>query len=124
MRAAPLLSVIAIIGIAVGGYFYWSQQQSRTLPAGLASANGRIEVERVDIATKLAGRIAEIRVREGDAVRAGDVVARMDVTELQAQLLAAKAAVRRAIEATGKALRAHFAWQTGDDDYTEGSAAR
>jgi HlyD family secretion protein len=103
MRAAPLLGVIAIIGIAVGGYFYWSQQQSRNLPAGLASANGRIEVERVDIATKMAGRIAEIRVREGDAVRAGDIVARMDVTELQAQLLAAKAAIRRAIEAIGKA---------------------
>ncbi|MEO9325036.1 ketol-acid reductoisomerase [Nocardioides sp. C4-1] len=28
------------------------------------------------------------------------------------------------IEATGKALRAHFSWQTGDKDYTEGSAAR
>jgi ketol-acid reductoisomerase len=28
------------------------------------------------------------------------------------------------IEATGKALRAHFAWKSGDDDYTEGSAAR
>lgn len=28
------------------------------------------------------------------------------------------------IEATGKALRAHFAWQQQDDDYTEGSAAR
>jgi len=28
------------------------------------------------------------------------------------------------IEATGKQLRAHFAWQQTDDDYTEGSAAR
>ena len=28
------------------------------------------------------------------------------------------------IEATGKALRAHFAWQQQDADYTEGSAAR
>ena len=28
------------------------------------------------------------------------------------------------IEATGKLLRSHFAWQTGDDDYTEGTAAR
>ena len=28
------------------------------------------------------------------------------------------------IEATGKKLRAHFAWQQVDDDYTEGSAAR
>jgi HlyD family secretion protein len=88
MRAAPLLGLIAIIGIAVGGYAYWSRQQSLALPAGLASANGRVEVERVDIATKLAGRVAEIRVREGDAGKAGDIVARMDVTELQAQLLA------------------------------------
>lgn len=103
MRAAPLLALLAVVGIAAGGYAYWDTQQSRALPAGLASANGRIEVERVDIATKLAGRVAEIRVREGDAVRAGDTVARMDVTELQAQLLAAKAAVRRAVEGTGKA---------------------
>ncbi len=28
------------------------------------------------------------------------------------------------IEATGKALRAHFSWSQSDDDYTEGSAAR
>ena len=28
------------------------------------------------------------------------------------------------IEATGKLLRSHFAWQQQDDDYTEGSAAR
>ncbi len=28
------------------------------------------------------------------------------------------------IEATGKKLRSHFAWQQTDDDYTEGSAAR
>lgn len=28
------------------------------------------------------------------------------------------------IEATGKTLRSHFAWQQTDDDYTEGSAAR
>ncbi len=28
------------------------------------------------------------------------------------------------IEATGKDLRAHFAWKQSDDDYTEGSAAR
>lgn len=103
MRAAPLLALLAVVGIAGGGYAIWSEQQSRQLPAGLASANGRVEVERVDIATKLAGRVAEIRVREGDSVRSGDVVARMDVTELQAQLLAAKAAVRRAVEAIGKA---------------------
>lgn len=103
MRALLILTIAVIVGIAGGGYLYWSQMRAQLLPAGLAAANGRIEVERVDIATKYAGRIAEIRVREGDSVQKGDVVARMDVTELQAQLAAAKAAVRRATESIGKA---------------------
>ena len=68
MRAAPVLAVVAVLAIAGGGYLYWKQQQAARPPAGLATANGRIEVERVDIAAKLAGRVAEIRVKEGDFV--------------------------------------------------------
>jgi HlyD family secretion protein len=69
MRAPPVLAIAAILGIAGGAYFYWSQMRSQLLPAGLAAANGRLEVERVDIASKYAGRVAEIRVREGDSVK-------------------------------------------------------
>lgn len=103
MRAPLVLTIAVIVGIASGGYLYWSQMRLQLPPVGLAAANGRIEVERIDIATKYAGRIAEIRVREGDSVQKGDVIARMDVTELKAQLAAAKAAVRRATETIGKA---------------------
>ena len=70
MRAAPLLAILAAGLMAAGGYAYWTQQQALRVPEGLTRANGRIEVERVDIATKFAGRVAEIRVREGDAVPA------------------------------------------------------
>jgi HlyD family secretion protein len=103
MRAAPLLSLVAAVAIAGGFAGYWSYRQGRALPEGIAVANGRIEVERVDIATKFAGRIAEILVREGDAVRRGAVIAQMDVSELEAQLAAARAAVRRAEQAIGRA---------------------
>jgi HlyD family secretion protein len=103
MRAPILLTIAAIIAIASGGFLYWSEMRSQLLPEGLAAANGRIEVEHVDIATKYAGRIAEVRIREGDSVQKDDVIARMDTTELAAQLTAAKAAVRRATEAIGKA---------------------
>jgi HlyD family secretion protein len=102
MRITPVLALVAAIAVAGGGYAYWREAQSKRLPAGIGVANGRIEVERVDVATKFAARVAEIRVREGDAVRRDDVVARMDVTDLQAQLAASKAAVRRATEAIGK----------------------
>ena len=56
-------------GVA-GGYAYWVQEQAVRVPLGLARANRRIEVERVNIATKYAGRIAELRVDEGAFKRA------------------------------------------------------
>jgi HlyD family secretion protein len=66
-------------------------------------ANGRIEVERVDIASKYAGRVAEIRVKEGDFVEKDAVIARLDTAELLAQLAAGKAAVQRAAATIGRA---------------------
>ena len=39
------------------------------LPEGFASSNGRIEATEVDIASKIAGRIGTILVKEGQFVR-------------------------------------------------------
>ncbi|CAN7175523.1 HlyD family efflux transporter periplasmic adaptor subunit [Bosea sp. LjRoot9] len=80
-----------------------ARPRSLPLPPGLAQANGRIEVERVDVATKTPGRIAEIRVREGDFIQKDAIVARMDVSDLLAQLAAAQASLRRAEVGIGKA---------------------
>lgn len=76
--------------------FYWAAQRNAALPAGIAMSNGRIEAERVDVATKYAGRIDEIRVDEGDFVVAGQVVAWMDDGQIKAQVAAATADVRQA----------------------------
>ena len=54
-------------------------------PVGFARGNGRIEADLVDVSTRLAGRVAEIAVREGDLVQPGDVLAVMDTIELEAQ---------------------------------------
>lgn len=103
MRAAPVLVVIALAALGGAGFLYWQNSRAGQLPEGLATANGRMEVERFDIATKLPGRLADVRVREGDAVAAGAVVATMDETELRAQLAAAKASVRRAEQGVAQA---------------------
>jgi HlyD family secretion protein len=60
-------------------------------PEGFAKTNGRIEAERVDIATKFAGRLKTVFVKEGDLVKAGQVLAELDTAELQAQLKEAEA---------------------------------
>jgi HlyD family secretion protein len=103
MRASLALALLAALGLAGGGYAYWNQQQSSRLPAGLVSANGRIEVERVDIASKYPGRVAEIGIKEGDFVQKDAVVARLDTAELMAQVAAAKAAELRAAASIGRA---------------------
>ncbi|HXV22700.1 MAG TPA: HlyD family efflux transporter periplasmic adaptor subunit [Alphaproteobacteria bacterium] len=90
-----LVTAIAIAAAAAGGWYWW-QEQLRALPPGIAKANGRLEAERVEIATKYQGRIATVLAIEGQMVDAGEVVARMDTKELEAELRAAEAQVVRA----------------------------
>lgn len=65
------------------------------LPEGLAMGNGRIEATEVDVATQIAGRLLEVRGREGDRVEAGEVVAVLDTAALAAQRRQAQAERRR-----------------------------
>lgn len=103
MRLAPILIIAAIAVGGAGGYAYWLNDQGTRVPPGLAKANGRVEVERVDVATKYAGRLAEVRVGEGAEVEKDAILVRIDTTETLAQLAAAKAAVHRAQQLVGRA---------------------
>ncbi len=98
---------IVVAAVAVGGYFgyqHWRELQS-ALPTGIASGNGRIEAKLVDIAAKEALRVKEILVDEGDLVKPGQVVVRMDTVTLDAQLAEAKlnVLVKQQEEAVSKA---------------------
>ena len=95
-RLGWLVLLACIVAAGGAGGWYWWQQQLHALPPGIAKANGRLEAEQVEIATKYAGRIAKVLAREGDMVDAGQMVARMDTVELEAQLAAAKADVQQA----------------------------
>jgi len=88
--------VIAMIAGSSFGIWQWRQSQVSALPEGIAHGNGRLEARQVDVSTKYAGRVAEILVKEGDMVSIGQVLARMDTTELQAQLMKAIASVAEA----------------------------
>ena len=103
MRGPAVFAIAAVLTLSAGGYLYWTHIIAAQVPEGLASANGRIEVTRVDIASKLAGRVAQVRVKEGDAAQKGELIAALDTAELRAQLAGAKAAVQRAIAAIARA---------------------
>jgi len=60
------------------------------------TASGTVESTEADLGFELAGRIAEITVREGDRVTGGQVLARLDADELDARRAAAEAQVAAA----------------------------
>ena len=43
--------------------------------------NGRVEAALVDVAPRIQGRVLEVLVREGDRVKAGDLLVRLDLAE-------------------------------------------
>jgi HlyD family secretion protein len=89
--------VFALVLLAIGGgYYAWQRLDHSGLPAGIIGGNGRIEAVEIDISTKSAGRLRDISVKEGDFVRAGQVLAQMDMDQLTAQRRQAEAELRRA----------------------------
>lgn len=90
----PLLIGLAVVAVLAGGALAWSLLNGRgDLPEGLIQANGRIEGDHTTVASKLPGRIAELKVREGDSVRPGQLLARLEDTQLAARQQQADAAV-------------------------------
>lgn len=93
-RTGMVLGLVVLIGGA--GYYAWQQSRTDALPDRIASGNGRIEAVEIDVSAKSPGRIKEILVDEGDFVKAGDVLVRMDTTQLEAQRRQAQAQFQRA----------------------------
>ena len=77
-----VFATVSVLVILIGSGVYLWKLRGNEFFDGLASGNGRIEATEIDVATKSAGRIKEILVREGDFVTAGQVVARMDTDVL------------------------------------------
>ncbi|KIV67180.1 HlyD family secretion protein [Rhizobium sp. UR51a] len=96
MSKKGLLIGLAVVVLAVAAYFAWSKLTAEGLPSGFVASNGRIEAVEIDISTKTAGRLRDIMVREGDFVKAGQVLAQMDTAQLEARKRQAEAQLRRA----------------------------
>lgn len=98
-RLRQILVFLLLAALTAGLVFYFLHYRAQPLPDGLAFGNGRLEATEVDVASKIAGRLAELLPHEGDRVEAGAVVGRLDADDLRAQLRAAQAQVGQAEQA-------------------------
>src|ERR1039457_5483551 len=77
--------LIIVIILAAAGAAIWTFRGSGKAPDNRLLISGNIELEEVTIAFKTAGRLMERTVDEGDAVKKGQVIARLDRDQLLAQ---------------------------------------
>jgi HlyD family secretion protein len=105
-RGWLLLAAVAIFAAGLAAFFLAGKALAgktvETVTASIVTegqattvlaATGYVEAERkADLSPKITSRITELNVTEGTHVRKGDLIARLDHTDLDAQLADAKAA--------------------------------
>lgn len=84
--AAGLLLVLAVVCLASG----CSLQKE----AASDELWGRADAKEIDINSKVAGRVVQLRVKEGDTVKQGDIIAYIDQRDLLAQKAQAEANIK------------------------------
>lgn len=94
VKIGVIAAIIAIIGAAA-----WRFLRPSAIPEGFAYGNGRLEATETAIASKIQGKLLEVRFREGADLKAGEIAAVLDGEDVRARLRAAEADLVRAREA-------------------------
>jgi len=91
-RGALALLVIAALSVAAA----WAGRHLSGGTAAPVSVTGTIEATQVDVSVKITGRILERLVKEGDTISRGQLLVRLDDSELGADVKRQEAALRSA----------------------------
>ncbi len=86
-RAIVLVGVIAVL---ILGFYSWGYLQ-KVLNRGKIQASGTIEAVEVQVGSKVSGKVMSLNVNEGQTVKKDDIIAVVDVPEIDAQLSASQA---------------------------------
>lgn len=95
--------VILVVVIVAGVVLWRTVFATPPVPANLIQLSGRIEGDDSAVAAKTTGKILDVRVREGDQVNAGDVIAVLDDAQIRAREEQARAALSAAESRTNSA---------------------
>ena len=102
-----IVIIIAAVAIAAG-LFAWRQGYfSPAVPDNVVTMSGRIEGDESVVSPRTGGRVLEVRVREGDSVKSGDIIAVLDDEQVRTREEQAQAALMQA-EARAQAARDHI----------------
>ncbi|MDZ7360599.1 MAG: efflux RND transporter periplasmic adaptor subunit [candidate division KSB1 bacterium] len=100
MKKKSIITLVILATVLVAGYFLWPRQPAeKPMAAGMmqrttaikrgnlaamVSATGKVEpIKKVEVKSKASGQIMTMPVEEGDRVKRGDLIARIDETDLR-----------------------------------------
>jgi HlyD family secretion protein len=93
-RKFPKIIPILLV-LALGAFLlWWFVLRTPPIPDNIISVSGRVESDDSSVAAKTAGRIHEITVREGDTVKAGQVIAVLEDDQVKARETQAQASLQ------------------------------
>lgn len=125
LKRTWLWTPILLVALAAGSYAAYRWLTPPALPEGLLYGGGRIEGTEVIVSSEVAARVLGSTLIEGARVRAGDVLVRLDATDIEAQRDRARAerdAARRERERLARDLTTaehHLATARRDDQRYE-----
>jgi HlyD family secretion protein len=83
MKRKIVIPLLVIVVLGVGGVFYWQRTHHHEPPATVLTLYGNVDIRQVQLAFNGSDRIDRMLVREGEAVRKGQLLATLDTTRLQ-----------------------------------------
>lgn len=86
-----LAMVLVVVGGLVGGGVYWFKY--RAPPAQQVTFYGNVDIRDVTLAFRVGGRVEGVLKHEGDQVKAGEVIAKLDQAPFRLAVAQAQAAV-------------------------------
>ena len=93
MRKSLIVACVLIGAVLLGtGYALWNMVG----PKGSIVISGIVEADDIHVGSKIGGRVLKVVAREGQTVKAGEVLVLLEPRELDASLAEAQAAMRRA----------------------------
>ena len=97
MSRKPWIVAVAVLGLAVAGYLWWSAQHADD--GNELILYGNVDLRQVELAFNNSERIAAVLVQEGDQIRKGQILARLETVRLEPQLaqVEAQAAAQRQV---------------------------
>ncbi len=91
MKRAWIATPLFLVVLAAASYAFFVYLSPSPLPQGFLYGNGHIEGTEVRVASEVTGRVLESRLVEGKSIAAGDLLVRIDDSDLRIQLKQSRA---------------------------------